>query len=79
MMIQMEHVACMREMRNAYRILVWKPEENSPLGIPRPKCKYNIKMDLKDIGLESIHWMYLAYGKNQRWDLVNTLMYFRVP
>jgi hypothetical protein len=26
------HIACMREMRNAYKILVVKPEEKRPLG-----------------------------------------------
>jgi len=45
-MIQMEHVACMREMRNAYRILVWKPEGKRLLG--RPKHKWvNTEINLK--------------------------------
>jgi hypothetical protein len=36
----------MGETRNAYRILVGKPEGNRPLG--RPRCRWvdNIKMDL---------------------------------
>jgi hypothetical protein len=33
----MGHVACTGEMRNAYKILVGKPEGKRPLG--RPKCK----------------------------------------
>ena len=32
-----EHVACMKESRGAYRILVEKPEEKRPLGRPRHK------------------------------------------
>jgi hypothetical protein len=37
----------MGEIRNAYRILVGKPEGKRPLG--RPRCRWvdNIKMDLK--------------------------------
>jgi hypothetical protein len=34
------------EMRNAYKILVRKPEGKRPLGKPRCKCE-DIKMDLK--------------------------------
>jgi hypothetical protein len=41
------HVACMGKKRNAYRILVGKPEGKRPLA--RPRCRWvdNIKMDLK--------------------------------
>jgi hypothetical protein len=38
------------EKRNAYRILVGKPEEKRPLGRPRRRWVDNIKMDLRDIG-----------------------------
>jgi hypothetical protein len=34
--------------RNAYRILVGKPEEKRPLGRPRCRSVDNIKMDLRD-------------------------------
>jgi hypothetical protein len=36
-------------MRNAYRILVGKPEGKRPLGRPTRRCVDNIKMDIKDI------------------------------
>jgi hypothetical protein len=38
------------ETRNAYRILVGKPEGKRPLG--RPRCRWvdNIKMDLREMG-----------------------------
>jgi hypothetical protein len=35
--------------RDAYRILVGKPEEKTPLGIPRRRWEDNIKMVLRDI------------------------------
>jgi hypothetical protein len=36
----------MGEKRNAYRVLVEKPEEKRPLGRPRRRWVGNIKMDL---------------------------------
>jgi hypothetical protein len=36
--------------RNAYRILVGKPEGKRPLGRPRRAWVDNIKMDLREIG-----------------------------
>jgi hypothetical protein len=47
-----EYVARMREMRNAYSILVRKPEGKKPFGRYRCGCKYNIKMDLREIRVE---------------------------
>jgi hypothetical protein len=44
------HVERMREKRNAYRILVGKPEGKRPLGRPRRRWVDNIKMDLREIG-----------------------------
>jgi hypothetical protein len=37
----------MGEKRNAYRILVGKPEENRPLGRPRCRWEDTVRMDLK--------------------------------
>jgi hypothetical protein len=39
----------MGEKRNAYRILVGKPEGKRRLGIPRRRWVDNIKMDLTEI------------------------------
>jgi hypothetical protein len=41
------HIARMGEKRNAYRILVGKPEGKRPLGTPRCTWVDNIKMDLR--------------------------------
>jgi hypothetical protein len=40
----------MGENRNAYRILVGKPEGKRPLGRPRRRWVDNFKMDLREIG-----------------------------
>jgi hypothetical protein len=37
-------------MRNAYKILVRKPEGKRPFGRPRHKWEDNIRMDLREIG-----------------------------
>jgi hypothetical protein len=39
------HVAHMREMRNAYRILVTISEGKKPLGRHRHRWEYNIRME----------------------------------
>jgi hypothetical protein len=40
----------MREKRNAYKLLVGKPDGNRPLGRPRRRWMYDIKMDLGELG-----------------------------
>jgi hypothetical protein len=44
------HVAWMGEVRNAYSILVGKPEEKRPLGKLSRRWEDNIKMDLRESG-----------------------------
>jgi hypothetical protein len=48
------HIAQMREKRNTYRILVGKPEGKSPLGRSRRRWVDNIKMDIREIGLDGM-------------------------
>jgi hypothetical protein len=69
----------MGETRNAYRILVGKPEGKRPLG--RPRCRWgdNIKMDLREIGSVGRDWIELAQDRDQWRALVNTVMNLRVP
>jgi hypothetical protein len=47
-----EHIACVGEMRNAYKILVGKAEEKISLGRQRSRREDNIKMELRKIVLE---------------------------
>jgi hypothetical protein len=36
-------------------------------------------MDVKEIGLEGVDWMYLAQDRDQWWAVVKTEMNLRVP
>jgi hypothetical protein len=65
--------------RNVYRLLIGKPEGKRPLGRPRRRWIYNIKMDLLEIGLSVVDW--IGLGKDRyRWRaLVNSVMNLRVP
>jgi hypothetical protein len=73
------HVARMGEMRNAYRILVGKPEGKRRLRRPRRRWVDSIKMDLVEIGWDGMDWIDLAQDSDQWRALVNTVMNLRVP
>jgi hypothetical protein len=73
------HVACIEAMRNAYNILVRKPERESPLGRLRLMWEYNIRMDLREIGSEVMDWIHLAHDRDQWRSPVNTVMNLRIP
>jgi hypothetical protein len=46
------HVACMGEGRGVYWVLVGRPKGKRPLGRPRHRWEDNIKMDLREIGID---------------------------
>jgi hypothetical protein len=47
----------MGEKRNAYRLLVGKPEGKRPLGRTRRRWVHNLKMDLLEIGWGGVAWV----------------------
>jgi hypothetical protein len=69
----------MGETRNAYRILLGKPEGKRPLGRTRRRWVDNVKMYLREIGWDGRDWIELAYDRNQWRAVVNTVMNLRVP
>jgi hypothetical protein len=73
------HVARMGKKRNAYRILVRKPEGKRPLERPRRKWVYNIKIDLREIEWDGMDWIDLAQDRDQWRAVVNMVMNLRVP
>jgi hypothetical protein len=50
----------MRENKNAYRLLVGKPEGKRPLGRPRRRWVNNIMMGLIEFGWDDEDWIGLA-------------------
>jgi hypothetical protein len=73
--------ACSRngEKRNAYRILVRKPEGKRSLGRPRHRWVDNIKIGLREIGWVGMDWIVLAQDRDQWRALVNRVMNLRIP
>jgi hypothetical protein len=69
----------MGEKRNAYRILVGKPEGKRPPGRPRRRWEDNIKMELRGIGWGGTEWIDLAQDRDQWRAIVNTVMNLLVP
>ncbi|PNF24189.1 hypothetical protein B7P43_G16874, partial [Cryptotermes secundus] len=65
--------------KNAYRILVGKPEGKRPKGRPRRRWVDNIRTDLKEIAWDGMDWIDLAQDRDQWRALVNMVMNLRVP
>jgi hypothetical protein len=75
------HVARMGEGRGVYRVLVGRPEGKRPLGRPRRRWEDNVKLDLREIGIDGENWIRLAQDKAHRvqWrTFVNMVMNLRV-
>jgi hypothetical protein len=66
-------------MRNAYRILIRKPEGKKPLGVTGCRWEDNIRIVLREIGWEGVDWMHLAHDRDQWQALVNTVMNLWIP
>jgi hypothetical protein len=73
------HAARMGEKRNAYRLLVGKPEGKRPIGIPRRRWVDNIRMDLGEVGRGDVDWIDLAKDRNRWRAVVNSVLNLRVP
>ena len=73
------HVARVEQFRNAYRVLVGKPENKGPLGRPRRRREDNIKMDLREVACDPRDWIALAEDRDQWRAYVRAVMNLRVP
>jgi hypothetical protein len=75
----MDRACSMNEgKRNAYRIYVGKSVGNRPLGRPRSRSVYNIKVDLGEIVWDGMDWIYLNHDRDQWRALGNTIMNLRL-
>jgi hypothetical protein len=59
------HVAGMGEGRGVYRVLVGRPEGKRTLGRTRRGWEDNIKLDLREIGIDGANWISLAQDRVQ--------------
>jgi hypothetical protein len=59
------HISRTREIRTRNKIIVGRPKGKRPLRRPRRKWEHNIKMDLKEIGCEYVHWIHSAQNSDQ--------------
>jgi hypothetical protein len=48
------------EGRGVYRVSVGRPEGKRPLGRHRRRWEDNIKMDLREIGIDGANWIPLS-------------------
>jgi hypothetical protein len=67
------HAGRLGEGRGVYRVLVGRPEGKKPLGRPRRRWEHNIKMDLREIGIDGANWIQLAQDRVRWWAFANTL------
>jgi hypothetical protein len=69
----------MEEDRSAFKILIGKPAGKKPLGRPRRRWEDNIRMDLKEMGINTRNWVDSAQDRDYWRALVNAALILRVP
>jgi hypothetical protein len=69
----------MGEGTGVYGVLVGRPEGKRRLERPRRRWEDNIKMDLREIGIDGANWIQLDQDRVQWRVCVNMVMNLRVP
>jgi hypothetical protein len=69
----------MGEGRGIYGVLVVRHKSKRPLGSPKRRWEDNIKMDLREIGIDEANWIQMAHDRVRWRAFVNTVMNLRVP
>ena len=67
------YVARVQEGRSAFKILTGKPIGKRPLGTPMRRLEDNIRMDLKELGINTRNSVDLAQDRDYWRALVNVL------
>ena len=69
----------MEEGRNSFKILTGTPAGKRPLGRPRHRWEDNIRIDLKEIGINTRNCVHLAQDRDYWRPLVNVALNLQVP
>ena len=73
------HVARMEEGKSAFKILTGTTTGKRPLGRSRHRWEDNIRMDLKEIGINTRNWVDSAQDRDYWRALVKVELNLRVP
>ena len=66
-------------MWRTFKILTGTPTGKRPLGRPRRRWEYNIRMDLEEIDINAGNWVDSAQVRDYWRALVNGTLNLRVP
>jgi hypothetical protein len=72
-------VAYMGKLRSAYTVLVRKLNGGDHLARPRHRRECNFKMNVQEIGLEGVGWIYVIWSKGQLQAVLKIVMNLSVP
>jgi len=73
------HVVRMEEGRSTFKILTGKPTVKRPLGRPKRRCEYSIRMDHEETGINAGNWVDSVQDMDYWRALVNAALNLRVP
>jgi hypothetical protein len=69
----------MEEGNSLFKILTGKPTGNRPLGRPRRRWEDNIRMHIKETGINARNWVDSAQNMDYWRTLVNAALNLRAP
>ena len=69
----------MEEGKIAFKIVSGKPVGKRPLGRPRRRWEDNMRMELKEMNINTRNWVDSAQDRDYSTALVNAALNLRVP
>ena len=69
----------MEEGRSAFKILTGKPTGKGTIGRPRHRWENTIRMDLKELCINTWNWVDSTQDRDYWRALVNAALYIRIP